>query len=126
MRTTLALIAVAGAVLGAGCGSSSSAGSGDPSPGVDPNDDRAVTLDCLQKQQKLDARYLGPHAIQVGPGDSGPRIQFYLTAGQAEADQFEGRGEGSEQIGKALLYVNKAPDQQLKKVEQCLDHLQTG
>jgi hypothetical protein len=111
-------------VLGAGCGSS--AGAGDPSPGVDPNDDRAVALDCLKKQQKLDARFLGGHAIQVGPGDRGPRIQFYLTAGQAEADQFEGRGEGSEQIGKALLYVHGAPDAQLKKVEQCLDHLQTG
>jgi hypothetical protein len=124
MRTTLALLAVTSAVLAAGCGSS--AGSGDPSPGVDTNDDRAVALDCLKTQQKLDARYLGPHAIQVGDPATGPRIQFYLTAGQAEADQFEGRGEGSEQIGKALLYVHKAPDPQLKKVEQCLDHLQTG
>ena len=125
MRTTLALFAVAGAVLAAGCGSSSGV-SGDPSPGVDPNDDRAVTLDCLKKQQKLDARLLGAHAIQVGDPPNGPRVQFYLTAGQAEAAQFEGRGEGSEQIGKALLYVHKAPDSELKKVEQCLDHLQTG
>jgi hypothetical protein len=122
MRTTLALVAVAGAVLAAGCGSSSGV-SGDPSPGVDPNDDRAVVLDCLQKQQKLDARLLGPHAIQVGDPASGPRIQFYLTAGQAEASQFEGRGEGSEQIGKALLYVRKAPDDELNKVEECLDAL---
>ena len=125
MRTTLALIVVAGTVLAAGCGSSSG-GTGDPSPGVDPNDDRAVALDCLQKQQKLPARLLGPHAIQVGDRTTGPRIQFYLTAGQAEADQFEGRGEGSEQIGKALLYVHKASDDELKMVEQCLDHLQTG
>jgi hypothetical protein len=125
MRTTLALLAVTSAALVAGCGSGSAGGSGDPSPGVDPNDDRAVALDCLKTQQKLDARYLGPHAIQVG-GANGPRIQFYLTAGQAEADQFEGNGEGSEQIGKALLYVHAAPDDELKKVEQCLDHLQTG
>jgi hypothetical protein len=121
MRSTLALFALA-ALLSAGCGSSSGV-SGDPSPGVDPNDDRAVTLDCLQKKQKLDARLLGPHAIQVGDPASGPRVQFYLTAGQAEAAQFEGRGEGSEQISKALLYVRKAPDDELKKVEECLDAL---
>jgi len=122
MRTILALLAAASIALAAGCGDSSGA-SGDASPGVDPNDDRAVTLDCLKTKQKLDARLLGPHAIEVGAPDSGPRIQFYLTAGQAEAAQFEGRGEGSEQIDKALLYVRKSSDKQLKKVEECLDAL---
>jgi hypothetical protein len=124
MRTTLALFALTGAVMAAGCGSSGSGASvGDPSPGVDPNDDRAVALDCLKKQQKLDARLLGPHAIQLGDPGSGPRIQFYLTNGQAEAAQFEGRAEGAEQIGKALLYVRKAPDPELKKIEACLDSI---
>jgi len=123
MRTILALLAVASIALTAGCGDSNDP-SGEPSAGVDPNDDRAVTLDCLKTKQKIaDARLLGPHAIQVGSPDSGPRIQFYLTAGQAEAAQFEGRGEGSEQIGKALLYVRKGPDKQLQKIEECLDSL---
>jgi hypothetical protein len=122
MRTILALFAAAGIALAVGCGDSNSV-SGDPSPGVDPNDDRAVTLDCLTNKQELPARLLGAHAIQVGEPDRGPRIQFYLTQGQAEAAQFEGRGEGSEQIGKALLYVKGAPDAELKKVEACLDAL---
>ena len=40
--------------------------------------------------------------------DAGPHIKFYLTAGEAEADQFQGDGEGAEQIGGALLYVATA------------------
>ena len=37
--------------------------------------------------------------------DAGPKIKFFLTADEAIAEQFRGRGEGAEQIGTALLYV---------------------
>ena len=122
MRSVVPALAVASIVFAAGCGGSGDA-VGEPSPGVDPNDDRAVTLDCLTKKQGLVARLHGARAIQVREAERGPRIQFYLTQGQAEAAQFESRGEGSEQIGKALLYVNKAPEDELGKVEECLDSL---
>jgi hypothetical protein len=122
MRSVVPVLVAASIAFSAGCGGSDNA-VGEPSPGVDPNDERAVTLDCLTKKQGLPARLLGARAIQVGAPERSPRIQFYLTQGQAEAAQFEGRGEGSEQIGKALLYVNKAPDDELEKVEECLDAL---
>ena len=35
----------------------------------------------------------------IGDGADAPRIKFFLTAGEAEAAQFEGDGEGAEQIG---------------------------
>ena len=35
----------------------------------------------------------------IGDGADAPRIKFFLTAGEAEAEQFQGRGEGAEQIG---------------------------
>ena len=59
-------------------------------------------------------------------GDSNmdaPRIKFFLTAGEAEAEQFQGRGEGAEQIGGTLLYVGDGSDDLLEPVEKCLADL---
>ena len=69
------------------------------------------------------ARLAGDEEIAVdGPGN--PRIRFYLTAGEAEAAQFEGDGEGAEQIGAALLFVKPeitdASEDLLEKIENCL------
>ena len=55
--------------------------------------------------------------------DTGPRVVFFLTAGEAEAAQFEGEGEGAEQIGSALLYVREGTDDLLEEVEACLGEL---
>jgi hypothetical protein len=109
-----------GAVLVAGCGSSSG-GSGGSGPNT--NDQRATALDCLKNEQKVDTRTLGKDGLQVGAPASGTRIKFFLTNGEAEAAQFEGRGEGAEQIGPALLFVGRASDDELAKVEKCLDDL---
>jgi hypothetical protein len=108
-------IAVALCALAAACGSSGGGGN-------DKNDKRAAALDCLQNEKHLPARLVGRDSIQVD-GPSGPRVQFFLTSGEAEAFQFEGKAEGTEQIGTALLFVRRAPDDQLKKVEKCLDEL---
>ena len=48
------------------------------------------------------ARLVGPDGKQeivIGDGADAPHIKFFLTAGEAEAEQFQGRGEGAEQIG---------------------------
>src|SRR3954470_5222675 len=119
MRTALALIAAAGALSAAGCGSSSATSGNGP----DANDKRAAALDCLKNDQKLQASPTGRDFVQVGDPATGPKIKFFLTNGEAEAAQFEGRGEGSEQIGPALLFVRKAGDAELEKVETCLDQL---
>jgi hypothetical protein len=59
--------------------------------------------------------------------DSGPKIKFYLTADEAISEQFRGRGEGAEQIGTALLFVDpETSDKQddvLHDVEVCLSNL---
>ena len=58
----------------------------------------------------------------MGDPETGPRIVFYLTSGQAEAAQFEGDGEGAEQIGSALLFVRQATEDELEKLERaCTD-----
>lgn len=101
----------------AGCGSSDAGGD-------DESDIRAGVFTCLTEDKGLDARLDGEEEILLTDDPDGPRIRFYLTAGEAEAAQFEGDGEGSEQIGAALLFVepevNPDTESLLKDAELCL------
>jgi hypothetical protein len=102
-------------------------GSNDAGPSEDDSDKRAVALDCLTEDKGVDAR-LGPDdTILLDSDEKAPRIQFFLTAGEAEAAQFEGDGEGAEQIGSALLFVGpevrEDSEELLEDVENCLADL---
>jgi hypothetical protein len=121
-RLALLLLLVVSLLAVAGCGGAYDPRAGLPST-VSSDDDRAVALNCLTEHEGLDARLEGEEEIAVGSGDDGPRIRFYLTGGESEAAQFEGRAEGSEQIGSALLFVRDGSDDELEHVEYCLDHL---
>jgi hypothetical protein len=110
----LALVALPGCGLG-----SNDAG------GRDDTDDRTATLQCLDGAG-VSARLDGPEANQqivIGDSSNPPHIKFFLTAGEAEAEQFQGHGEGAEQIGGTLLYVGDGSDDELKPVEKCLADL---
>jgi hypothetical protein len=88
-------------------------------------DNRSATMVCL-KDAGVDARLEGPNGKQqiiIGAGANPPHIKFFLTAGEAEAEQFQGRGEGAEQIGVGLLYVGGGSDDQLQPAEKCLANL---
>jgi hypothetical protein len=115
------LVLVLASALLAGC----SIGS-DDAGGRDDLDDRTAALQCLQDAGIDDARLQGPEddqEIVIGSGADAPHIKFFLTAGEAEAEQFQGRGEGAEQIGGALLYVGDGSDDLLEPVEKCLADL---
>jgi hypothetical protein len=109
---TLAVLALAGCSL-----SSDSASSGD-----NDADKRGAAIACVTGKG-LEAREQGRAAVTVDDPRTGPRIVFYLTSGQAEAAQFEGQGEGAEQIGSALLFVRDGTDDELEKIELCLNDL---
>jgi hypothetical protein len=116
----LVSIALAPALL-AGC----SLGS-DDAGGGDDLDDRSAAMACIEDAGIDGARLTGPEdnqEIVIGDGENAPHIKFFLTAGQAEAEQFEGRGEGAEQIGGTLLYVGDGDDDLLEPVEKCLADL---
>jgi hypothetical protein len=103
-------------------------GSDDAAPVGDDSDTRAVALACITDQKGIDASLEGDDEIELGGAATGAHIKFYLTAGEAEAAQFEGDGtEGSEQIGAALLFVEPEvdPDTEdiLGDVEKCLAEL---
>ena len=119
MKQGLVLAALIGVAVLPGC----SIGSNDGSGNVDDSDKQAVALECLTEEKGLDATADGEDAINVGDPETGPRIVFYLTSGEAEARQFEGDAEGAEQIGSALLFVRDGSDDLLEDVESCLADL---
>jgi hypothetical protein len=107
------------AVAFAGCGSD------DAAPAVDESDKPGSTVACLEAQG-VPAHVQGEDDEEVVL-DAGPRVKFYLTGAEAEAAQFRGTGEGAEQIGSALLFVDPKVDPKtedvLKTVEGCLAEL---
>ena len=119
LATALAL----SACLFAGCGSDDNGGdSGGAGP--DPNDKRAVALDCIVNTKGISAELTGENAIQVGDDpDTDPRIEFFVTSGEAEGRQFQGNAQGAEHIGNALLFVREGSDDLLEELEGCLQDL---
>ncbi len=114
------LIALPFALLAlAGCGSSDAGGNADKS------DPPGAALACLE-QNHIAATRTGENGDELVL-DSGQKIKFYITADEAIAEQFRGRGEGAEQIGTALLFVkpetSKEQDDVLHDVEICLSNL---
>ena len=109
----LALVAISG------CGSS------DAAPEVDKSDLPGSALACLESKD-IPASQTGENGDELEL-DAGPKITFFLTADEAIAEQFRGRGEGAEQIGTALLYVppetSDENDDLLHEVELCLADL---
>jgi hypothetical protein len=103
----------------AGCGSS------DAGPAVDESDIPGSALACLEEND-IAAERRGEAGNEIVL-DAGPRIRFYLTADEAISAQFRGRGEGAEQIGTALLFVEPEVDLEtedvLHDVELCLADL---
>jgi hypothetical protein len=119
MKRPLLLLALLALLPGCGIGSNDAGGGGDDS------DKRAVAMECFE-EEGIDARLEGREGeeeIVIGEGEGAPRVKFFLTAGESEAAQFEGRGEGAEQIGPTLLYVNEGEDDVLETVELCLAEL---
>lgn len=110
--------ACAGAVALSGC-----AGLDKPTGGrgraVDSRTGPPNYLACL-RANRLPVSELSRDKLQVGRLPSGPTIVFDPTAGIAEGQQIEGRAQGAEVIGAALLYPNHAPGAELTVIENCL------
>ena len=120
VATALAL----SACLFAACGSDDAVKRPSDVKPPDPNDKRAVALDCILYEKGIDAKVTGENAIQVGDDpDKEPRIEFFVTSGEAEGRQFQGNAQGAEHIGNALLFVREGSDDLLEEIEGCLQDL---
>ena len=120
-RSAVAAACAAALALAACGGSDEPARPGGKGQPPDPNDKRAVALDCFVNQEGLDARLVGDKEIQVGREGVGPRIEFLISSGEAEGRQFQGDAQDAEQIGSTLLFLNDGSENQLEKLERCLE-----
>jgi hypothetical protein len=121
MKARLLAVALSATALAlSACGGSDSPAKG-PGGGTapDPNDKRAVAFDCIKNKKGYPAKLVGSKSIQVGAKD-GPKIDFFVSGGEAEGRQFDGNAQGAEQIGAALVYVNRGSDDRLAQIEDCL------
>ncbi len=115
----LACLLVGAAALAA-CGS-------DDAGSYEDADKRVLALECITEEKDRQAALEGEDEILVDDGTEELRIQFFLTADEALGAQFQGEGEGAEQIGNALLFVRPELSEQseelLADVEGCLGDL---
>jgi hypothetical protein len=104
-----ALAAGVAALFVAGCGAPDERAPGSYDP-------RVPVVSCL-RDEGVPARRVEPIAVAA----EGVRIDFLATPGAAEARQIAGEAQGAEQIGRALVWVGRAPDDLLATVEECVD-----
>lgn len=123
LRNRMSATCCALALAVAGCGASN-----DPtepgSDGPDPNDKRAVALQCITEDEGLEAQTSGEKSILVGDDPGGPRVEFFLSTGEAESQQFKGEAQEAEQVGAALVFVNQGSEEELASLEKCLQDVQ--
>ena len=104
-------------------------GCGSDDAGSDEDADKpTLALECFTEEKDLQARRGSREdeiLVENEPNDL--RIRFFLTADEALGAQFTGDGEGAEQIGNALLYVEPEvrpeTEELLGDVESCLGEL---
>jgi hypothetical protein len=108
-RRGAALGAAFASLLAAGCAAPDERDRGTYDP-------RGPVVECL-RDDGVPARLAGRAAIDA----EGVRIDFLATPGEAEARQIQGRAQGAEQIGRALIWVGRASDDLLETIEGCVD-----
>lgn len=92
-----------------------------PATTLAPEDKRGVALACIADEKGIEAKAVGDKGIVIGAGGKDSRIDFFQSSLEAEGAQFEGKGEGAEQIGAALFYVRELPEETLIEIEDCLN-----
>jgi hypothetical protein len=77
-------------------------------------------LGCIRSAH-VPVQVVSPIKLQVGTAPTGPVVVFTSTPGAAQDYQIEGKAQGAEVIGTALLYPNQGPDPEVAAIEACLD-----
>jgi hypothetical protein len=109
LRRAAALVASLALLSPAGCGAPDERNRGSYDP-------RVPIVACL-RDESVPGRLAGRRAVVA----EGVRIEFLATPGAAEARQISGHAQGAEQIGRALIWVGRAPDKLLERIEECVD-----
>lgn len=123
----LALVPV---LLAIGCGSSGTTvgGGNETAPGSAPGGPRPVAFDprdaplgCIQgKGIEVQKDAHQTDRLNILPPASGAYVEFAATAPEAQGRQLRNEAPGAEVIGPHLLTVGDLPDDELAKIESCL------
>jgi hypothetical protein len=76
-------------------------------------------LGCLQSAH-LPVQVISPSELQVGAAPAGPTIVFKASLAASQGAQIEGRAQGAEVIGTALVYPHQGSDGELASIGACL------
>jgi hypothetical protein len=126
--TALALLPVLLAIVG-GCGGGTTVGGGnEPAPGSTPGgarptafDPRDAPLGCIAGkgiEAEKDAEQTD--RLNILPATTGAYVEFAATAPEAQGRQIRNEAPGAEVIGPHLLTVGRLSDDQLRRIETCL------
>jgi len=77
-------------------------------------------LGCIRAAH-VPVQVLSPTKLQIGTAPTGPTVVFTATPGAAQDYQIEGKSQGAEVIGTALLYPNQGSEPEVAAIEACLD-----
>jgi hypothetical protein len=112
------------ALLLAGCGGGTTVGGGNVGGGgsrpaaFDPRD---APLGCiLSKGMQAEKDAAKPDRLTILPTTTGAYVEFAATAPEAQGRQIRNEAPGAEVIGPHLLTVGTLSDDDLQKVETCL------
>lgn len=127
----LLAVALVPALIAIGCGSGGTtvgggnqpAGGGSTPAGARPAafDPRDAPLGCILGkglQADKDARRID--RLNLLPASSGAYVEFAATAPEAQGRQIRNEAPGAEVIGPHLLTVGSLTDDELGKIESCL------
>jgi hypothetical protein len=89
------------------------------------DDPRTTHVECLRAEH-IPVTEFSRTWLQIGTKPYGPTVHFEPTPGAAQELQIDGSVESAEVIGAALLYPNRASDELLQKVEDCMAKGVTG
>ena len=74
---------------------------------------------CL-RDAHLPVHVVSSTQLQIGAAPSGPTVVFTPTPGAAQAEQINGKAQGAEVIGTALVYPNQGSSAELGTIGTCL------
>ena len=113
----LALAAILAAVALSGCAGADEHDGPAQKPAYDPRDS---SIACLGGNG-MQATKVDPNEVRVDNPAGPVRIVFEATIGEAEAANLRADTSGAEVIGDAILYVGKTSEDDLGKIEKCLE-----
>ena len=88
------------------------------SDGHQPFQPRDKFIACV-REAGGDAVPVGVYTAQMLPAATAPKVVYAVNGDEATVLQVQGKAEGAELIGQALVYSSRATEEQVKLAQKC-------